>query len=196
MRDRSVAPPCCGRGCGRDLKPTDVTDLLLTHSHHDHSVNWTLFRHARILIGAHELAWSVNEPWGETPVPELDVRELETWPSLQTVSDGDEVLPGTTAHLAPGHTPGHLIYLLNGSEQDVIFTGDAAKHRAELVSRTADMTYDARVTAGTIDMIWSIWRRRPGSIVVPGHDLPMTQEDGIPRYIGEREAAIHRLVRR
>ena len=65
-----------------------MTDLLLTHSHHDHSVNWTLFRHARILIGAHELAWSVNEPWGETPVPELYVRELETWPSLQTVSDG------------------------------------------------------------------------------------------------------------
>jgi len=167
-----------------------VTDLLLTHSHHDHSVNWTLFRHARILIGAHELAWSVNEPWGETPVPELYMRELETWLSLQTVSVGDEVLPGITAHLAPGHTPGHLIYLLNGSEQDVIFTGDAAKNRAELVSRTADMTYDARVTAGTIDMILSIWRRRPGSIVVPGHDLPMTQEDGIPRYIGEREAAI------
>lgn len=57
-----VAPQCCCRGCGRDLKPTDVTDLLLTHSHHDRSVNWTLFRHARILVGAHERAWSVNEP--------------------------------------------------------------------------------------------------------------------------------------
>jgi N-acyl homoserine lactone hydrolase len=54
-----------------------VTDLLLTHSHHDHSVNWTLFRHARILIGAHELAWSVNEPWGETPMPELYLQR--TW---------------------------------------------------------------------------------------------------------------------
>jgi N-acyl homoserine lactone hydrolase len=174
----------------RHLKPGDVTDLLLTHSHHDHSVNWTLFRHARILIGAEELAWSVNEPWGETPVPELYVRELATWPALQRVADGEEVLPGITAHLAPGHTPGHLIYVLNGSEQDVIFTGDAAKNRAELVSRTADMTYDARVTAATIEMIWSIWRRRAGSIVVPGHDLPMTRENGIPRYIGERDAAI------
>jgi Metallo-beta-lactamase superfamily len=119
-----VAPQCCCRGGGRDLKPTDVTDLLLTHSHHDHSVNWTLFRHARILIGAHELAWSVNEPWGETPVPELYVRELETWLSLQTVSVGDEVLPGITAHLAPGHTPGHLIYLLG--------TPKAARKRASM----------------------------------------------------------------
>ena len=91
------------------------------------------------------------------------------------------MLPGITAHLAPGGTPGHLIYLLNGSEQDVIFTGDAAKNRAELVSRTADMTYDARVTAGTIDMIWSIWRRRPGSIVVPDHDLPKRRDPPLHR---------------
>src|SRR5512135_2345385 len=40
----------------RGLKPADVTDLLLSHSHHDHAVNWTLFRHARIVIGAQELA--------------------------------------------------------------------------------------------------------------------------------------------
>jgi len=33
------------------LKPTDLTDLLLTHAHWDHCVNWTLFpvahRHRR-----------------------------------------------------------------------------------------------------------------------------------------------------
>ena len=51
----------------RGLKPKDVTDVLLTHSHHDHSVNWTLFRHARIVIGNTELNWSLGEPWGETP---------------------------------------------------------------------------------------------------------------------------------
>ena len=36
----------------RHLKPADVTDLLLTHAHHDHCINWTLFRDARIVIGA------------------------------------------------------------------------------------------------------------------------------------------------
>ena len=53
------------------LKPADLTDLLLTHAHWDHCVNWTLFPEARIVIGAHEIAWAVKEPWGETPVPEL-----------------------------------------------------------------------------------------------------------------------------
>src|SRR5256885_17044657 len=40
------------RLAARGVKPADVTDVLLTHSHYDHSVNWTLFRSARIVIGA------------------------------------------------------------------------------------------------------------------------------------------------
>jgi glyoxylase-like metal-dependent hydrolase (beta-lactamase superfamily II) len=174
----------------RGLKPADVTDLLLTHSHWDHSVNWTLFPHARIVIGAEELAWSLEQPWGRTPVPELYVRELDRWPTVVRARDGDTVMPGMTAHLAPGHTPGCLVYRLAGRERDVIFTGDAAKNRVELISRSADMTYDPAVTAATIEMIWGLWTRRPGSIVVPGHDLPMVLDGGRPAYLGMRSAAI------
>ena len=97
----------------RGLKPADITDLLLTHSHHDHSVNWTMFPKARIVIGADELAWSLKEPWGETPVPELYMRELKTWPTLHKAAEGEEVFPGITAHLAPGHTPGCLVFVLH-----------------------------------------------------------------------------------
>lgn len=174
----------------RGLKPTDITDLLLTHSHHDHSVNWTLFSHARIVIGAHELDWSLTVPWGIGPVPELYMRELKTWPTLKTAVEGEEVFPGITAHLAPGHTPGCLVFLLHSAERDVIFTGDAAKNRAELVSGTTDMTYDDAVSKASIDMIWTLWRARPGNIVVPGHDVPMILENGQTKYIDRREAAI------
>ncbi len=174
----------------RGLAPRDVTDVVLTHSHWDHSVNWTLFGHARIAIGAAELAWSVTEPWGETPVPELYVRELQSWPTLRTVTEGDEALPGLRTHLAPGHTPGCLVFVLAGEDHDVIFTGDSAKNRTELVSRTTDMTYDPAVSAASLAMIWRLWRQRPGSVVIPGHDLPMVLADGAPRYVGTREAAV------
>lgn len=172
------------------LKPSDVTDLLLTHSHWDHSVNWTLFKHARIVLGQVEMDWALQQPWGETPVPELYVERLDTWPTLERVGDGAEVLPGITAHIAPGHTPGCLVYLLEGREKDVIFTGDAAKNRAELVSGNTDMTYDAAISRASIEMIWGLWRRKPGNLVLPGHDLPMTQDGGRITYLGSREAAI------
>jgi glyoxylase-like metal-dependent hydrolase (beta-lactamase superfamily II) len=174
----------------RGLKPADVTDLLLTHSHYDHALNWTLFRDARIVIGGAELDWSLEQPWGETPVPELYVRELDTWSTLHRAEDGETVFPGITAHAAPGHTPGHLVYLLEAASHDVIFTGDAAKNRAELLSRSADMTYDASVSRASIEQIWAHWQRRPGNVLVPGHDLPMVIEDGEPRYLGTREASV------
>jgi N-acyl homoserine lactone hydrolase len=173
------------------VKPAAVTDLLLTHADHDHMINWTLFGQARIVIGAHELECALKAPWGETPVPELYVRELQGWPTLHTVGDGDEVFPGITAHIAPGHTQGHLVFVLKGRDIDVIFTGDAVKNRVELVSGQTDMTYDAAVSAASIDKVRELWRRRPGNILVPGHDLSMTaQEDGRIKYLGKREAAI------
>ncbi len=172
------------------LAPKDVTDLLLTHSHWDHSVNWTLFHHARIVLGKVEMDWALKQPWGETAVPELYVEKLETWPTLEQMTDNAEVLPGITAHIAPGHTPGCLVYWLKGREKDVVFTGDAAKNRAELVSRTTDMTYDPAISRASIEMIWGQWSAKVGSILVPGHDLPMTQTGGKTSYLGAREAAI------
>lgn len=173
------------------LTPEQVTDVILTHAHHDHAINWVLFDHARIWIGDAELDWAVNEPWGRTPVPELYIRELRGCATLNRITAGQEVLPGLVAHDAPGHTPGHMMFVLHGTDRDVIFTGDAAKNRAELLTRSADMTYDKAVTAATIERMWDLWRRRPGTLLVPGHDLPMVLDPSErPIFIGIREAAI------
>jgi glyoxylase-like metal-dependent hydrolase (beta-lactamase superfamily II) len=174
------------RGAGRVV----LIDVGSFHSHWDHSVNWVLFGNATIAIGAHELEWSLQEKWGEKQVPELYGRELHGSPRRKLVCEGDTVLPGVRAFDAPGHTPGHLMFVLAGREQDIIFTGDSAKNRAELLSRTADMTYDASVSRASIEWIWALWQKRPGTVLVPGYDMPMVLEDGQPRYIGKRQAAI------
>lgn len=174
----------------RGLAPDDVTDVLLSHSHHDHSINFPMFPKATIAISRVELDWSLEQPLGTTPVPEFTVRALKDWPTLRLVADGEEVFPGITAHETPGHTPGSMVYVLDAGTRDVVFTGDACKNRAELLTRSADMTYDPAVTRASIETIWGYWTRRPGGILIPGHDLPMVQENGVPRYLGEREAAI------
>jgi glyoxylase-like metal-dependent hydrolase (beta-lactamase superfamily II) len=172
------------------LKPEDVTDVILTHSHYDHSINWIMFPAARVLIGSDELAWAAIQPIGHHLVPELYIRELATSPQLCAIKEGDEIVPGLIAFDAPGHTPGHLIFHLAARDRDVIFTGDAAKNRAELLSRSADMTMDEGASVRTIERVWDLWRRRPGTIVVPGHDVPMVLEGGVPTYIEGRRAGI------
>jgi glyoxylase-like metal-dependent hydrolase (beta-lactamase superfamily II) len=172
------------------LKPADVTDVILTHAHYDHSMNFPMFQSARVLMGKGELDWALAQPMGHHIIPEFYVRELKTWPSYESVADGQEVLPGLTAFAGPGHTPGHLVYVLDGGERDVIFSGDAAKNRAEMLSLEADMTMDAAASRSTMERIWDVWRKKPGSILVPGHDVPMRLENGEPVYIAKRTAGI------
>ena len=174
----------------RNLTPADITDVLLTHSHYDHALNWVMFPNARVVIGNHELNWSLEQPWGESLVPELYMRELDSSPQVLRVGDGDTVFPGITAHDTPGHTPGSMVYLLHAATRDMVFSGDACKNRAELLSRAADMTFDADVSRDSIELIWRLWNAKPDSVLVPGHDLPMVLSAGEPRYLGEREAAI------
>jgi glyoxylase-like metal-dependent hydrolase (beta-lactamase superfamily II) len=136
------------------------------------------------------MEWASKVQWGIGPVPELYIEKLQTWNTLHAADEGEEVLPGITAHTMPGHTPGHFIYLLKGKDHDVIFTGDAAKNRAELLSGKADGTYDQAVSSKSIAAIWSLWKARPGNVVIPGHDIPMVLKEGRPEYLAKREAAM------
>ena len=178
-----------GALAARGVEPSDINHVLVSHAHHDHATNWVMFPSARIVIGTVELDWACKEP-SSTPVPELYVRELAQSDRLDVARDGDAILPGITAHLMPGHTPGHLVFIVAGKDHDAIFSGDAAKNRAELLSREADMTYDAELTRRSINAIWGLWRDRPGTIVLPGHDVPMILDAGQPVYLAPRRASI------
>ena len=174
----------------RGLAPADVTDVVLTHAHYDHAINWVMFPAARVLIGEAELAWAAAQPLGHLLVPEFYIYELAKSPQLVAVKNGDEIAPAMVAHVAPGHTPGHLVVHLSARDRDVIFTGDAAKNRAELLCIEADMSMDAAASRRAIEQIWALWRRRPGTLLVPGHDIPMLLRDGQPSYIAGRRAGI------
>jgi hypothetical protein len=52
------------------------------------------------------------------------------------------------------------------------------------------MTDDQAVSRRSFDSIWALWNRKPGSILVPGHDVPMVLIQGEPTYIGARTAAV------
>jgi N-acyl homoserine lactone hydrolase len=178
------------------VDPADVTDVLLSHSHYDHAANYLLFPEAAVHIGADELAWALATGSAFIPLPELYARDLAENPRTRPIEPGPdgraEVLPGVCAVSAPGHTPGSLVFRVSGTDGPVLFTGDAAKNRAELLSGEVDMTLDGDASRRTLTMIRALWREAPGTLVIPGHDVPMTWPDGSerPRYAGVREAGI------
>lgn len=54
-----------------DLLPENITDVILTHAHYDHIVNFILFPNATIWIGETELDWASSQAPGFNPIPEL-----------------------------------------------------------------------------------------------------------------------------
>lgn len=187
----SVRPELERQLAARGVGAGDVTDVALTHAHWDHAVNDTLFPRAKVWIGAAELDWAAAHPVGFNPLPELCVRDLAESPRLHRIEPGDEVLPGLVAIAAPGHTPGCLLYYLTATETPVLFTGDAAKNRAELLSMAVDMTMDRAASGASLRGIRTPWRAVPGTVLVPGHDLSMRLgADGRPEHIGQRRAGI------
>jgi glyoxylase-like metal-dependent hydrolase (beta-lactamase superfamily II) len=173
------------------VAPGDVTDVVLTHAHYDHVINFTLFPNANIWIGQVELDWAILQTPGFNPLPELYVQELARSNKVTKLASGQEFIPGIHAYAVPGHTPGHLLFVLNNGENDILFTGDSAKNRAELLCRKVIDTDDSEESAKSIELIWRYWRKRPGNLLIPGHDLTMVLDDqGQPSYLGVREAGI------
>jgi glyoxylase-like metal-dependent hydrolase (beta-lactamase superfamily II) len=186
-----IRKPLAKQLAAHGLAPADITDVVLTHAHYDHCVNFVLFDRATVWIGRAELSWATAQPPGFDALPELYVDALDTDPRVRRIEFGEEFLPGLRAIAAPGHTPGSLAFHLTANAVPVIFTGDAAKNRTELLSRRVDSTEDEAASAASIETIWRLWRAVPGTLLVPGHDLTMRLDaSGRPAYVGRRRAGI------
>jgi N-acyl homoserine lactone hydrolase len=172
------------------VAPADVTDILLSHVHYDHAANYLLFPQAQIWISAAELEWAAERGPAFDAVPELYSAELARNPQTRLINGDGEILPGIEAFAAPGHTPGSTVYRICGPDSTLLFTGDAAKNRAELLSGDVDMTLDRVASMQTVSKIGEIWRERPGTVLVPGHDLPMRWSSNGPDYLAHRAAGI------
>lgn len=173
------------------VTPEQVTDLLVTHLHYDHVENWPAFQNATLHVPGAELDYALAQPIGVPLWPEHSLRALAQSPRLHRLEEGPTGLPGITCFEAPGHSPHHLVFVLEGTPR-TIFSADVAKNRAELATGRADMTMDPAVHAASIARLNAAWRKKPGTVLLPGHDLPLVlDEAGQPKALGAREVAIH-----
>ncbi len=164
----------------------DVTDLVITHLHHDHSINWPLFGGARIHVSRRELDWALNLLPSTEPTPEFYAAALAARPTTVLLDDADQVIPGIRTEPVPGHTPGSIMVCVDGPDGEVIFTGDAAKNRAELMSLRVAGTLDADTSRHSLELILRRWREDPRTVVIPGHDLPLRLHGDRCETIGQR----------
>ena len=128
------------------LDPTDITHVLLTHSHADHAGGAAWFRGklgANVSIGAPEaevLRSSDLMDWGldiaiRDGIYPADYRFPNCVPDGvleggETFTFGDLTLE---AILTPGHSPGSVCYLMRGRGRTALFSGDVVTHGGKLM---------------------------------------------------------------
>jgi glyoxylase-like metal-dependent hydrolase (beta-lactamase superfamily II) len=116
------------------VAPESIEIILLTHLHPDHSNGLIdregrpVFPNAQLILHEREAAFWLKREAGEGDNERvrrnLVASKRATAPyRLRAVADG-EALPGITAVLQPGHTPGHTCWLISGGGRRLLIWGD------------------------------------------------------------------------
>jgi glyoxylase-like metal-dependent hydrolase (beta-lactamase superfamily II) len=146
-------------------RPEDVTDILITHVHTDHSGGLVqggrlVFPNATVHVGQPDLDFFLNPSSAaksgyDRKYFDEAIKTLEPYVDAGKVAGfakTTEVVPGITATLHPGHTPGSAFYTLISQGQRLTFIGDiihvaAVQFPDPSITIVYDVNADAAATA-------------------------------------------------
>jgi glyoxylase-like metal-dependent hydrolase (beta-lactamase superfamily II) len=141
------------RAVGAD--PASIDIIMLTHLHSDHSLGLVdqagraVFPKAELFVHEVEAAFWLDRTLQDND-PERITRNSKAQRAvtapyrdrIRRIKDG-EVLPGITAMLRPGHTPGHTNWLIQSGGERLLIWGDIVHLAAVQLARPeARLIYD------------------------------------------------------
>ncbi|SHM40945.1 Glyoxylase, beta-lactamase superfamily II [Roseibium suaedae] len=114
--------------------PEQIDIVVITHMHGDHIGGLAeggnpAFANARYVTGAKEYDfWSKLDPAANGGAKLVAKNVTPLAEKTTFLEDGGSVVSGITAMAAAGHTPGHMIYMLESDGKQMVLTADTANH--------------------------------------------------------------------
>ena len=149
------------------LKPNNISSVILTHSHWDHSQNVDLFPNAEIFVHKKEMEYAENPRNNDWATPKYFNKTIENH-KINIITEETEIEPGIRIIETPGHTRGHISVVVSTNEGNIVIAGDSLTDAFSLQRGAPGLIFWSKKEASeSIEKIRNI-----ASIVYPGHDRP------------------------
>ncbi|NTS31419.1 MBL fold metallo-hydrolase [Phyllobacterium sp. BT25] len=116
---------------------TKIDTLMISHFHPDHvwglmekQTNAPIFPNAEIIVNDAEYQWWTDPgrvdklAEGRKAAGRRIASVFPTWKNWNRVENGAEVTPGIQMIAAPGHTPGHSVFLVTSGNEQLMVSAD------------------------------------------------------------------------
>jgi glyoxylase-like metal-dependent hydrolase (beta-lactamase superfamily II) len=115
------------------VAPDAIDVVVITHMHPDHiggmmTDGAPTFANARYVTGSNEYDFWAKADEGNRVGDMVKANVTPMAEKMSFIEDGGSIAAGITAKAAFGHTPGHMVYLLDSGGQQLVLTADLANH--------------------------------------------------------------------